>query len=64
MKLHERTAIKICQLLPESLVPASLEKYCITVASRELETKKHDLIRKNWERSTLKCQLQKLKRTK
>lgn len=64
MKLHERTAIKICQLLPESLVPALLETYCIRVASRELETKKHDLIRKNWERSTLESQLQKMKRTK
>lgn len=63
MKLHEKIAIKLCQVLPESLIPDSLNKYCITIAERELEAKKRDLIRKNWERSKLECQLQKLKRT-
>lgn len=64
MKLHEKIAIKLCQVLPESLIPDSLNKYCITIAERELEAKKRDLIRKNWQCSELKCKLREFKRTK
>ena len=64
MKLHEQLSIKICQVLPESMLSDSFKEYCMAAAVRELNEKKQELIRKNWKRSTLECQLQKLKRTK
>ena len=64
MKLRERIAIKLCQTLPDQFLPDAFKNYCVSAAVRELDEKKHDMIRKNWERSKLECQLQKLKRTK
>lgn len=64
MKLRERIAIKICQTLPDQFLPDAFKEYCITAAVRELEAKKRELIRKNWQRSELNCKLQEFKRKK
>ena len=64
MKLHEQLSIKICQVLPESMLSDSFKEYCMAAAVRELNEKKRELIRKNWQCSELKCKLREFKRTK
>ena len=64
MKIYEKIAVRICQILPDQLLPDPFKEYCMTAVVRELNEKKQRLIQQNWKRNELECKLQKLKSTK
>lgn len=64
MNFYEKISIRLYQKFPEWIFPQSFKDWCMAVAEKELASTKQEIIRKNWERSKLECQLQKLKRTK
>lgn len=64
MKMHEKIAVRLCQILPDKFVPDPFKEYCVSVAVRDLEEKKQQLIQQRWKQNTLECQLAKLKAQK